>query len=790
MFNIEQDSYQSFRNIIAERTNRVVAWVGAGLGRPSDLPSWSDLRNRLCSVLNSKLDTLKTEEPEKLRKISRTAQEHSNLWAAFEMLEEVMGSTTYRSTVVEALEVADTCRIPENYKSLWLLPIKGIINLNLDGLAVRAHSCVLPGDPLRLFNGKDAGKFLHVLKEPHPFVAHLHGIVHNTASWVFTSTSLRQLFATNGYQKFVKTCIAGNTLLFLGITADDIAVKTHLVQMKKQGVDFGTHYWITDRTDKQTDTWAESVGLRVIRYHSINGDHSELKQLFADLVQYVSKDTEAPPATPSVYVQKPLTLPSPSEILSLPDEEVRQLLNAQASLILQEHSEEAHAKYEEFCKNYDKAIHRSWYATADEPNNTLLEYVLKEEIAEGAFGRVFRAQSPGNEEVAVKLLRPDVRRNPHMLQSFRRGVQAMSILSKHNVKGMVPYQRTFEIPALVIMDFINGPNLAEAVEADEFREWSDVMRVAVDLAHIIRDAHMLPERVLHRDIRPPNIMLQNYYTDPENWDVVVLDFDLCWYRDAVGLSVSNSSTVTGYLAPEQLGSPHVASTRNALVDSYGLGMTLFFLRTGQEPNFHQHKYADWQNVLTKSICRHLCRNWHSLPRRFARLIEYSTRDKQSERWDLSMMEGELERLQEAETDPSSVRSAELWAEEVASRAVTSLGSHAPYQWNPNTSTATVKLVRGVRILVKACESKDRVEATIAWAGTGDEDYRRIKKYMPAKCEKAVSILKKGRWQIQGKINHTSASALCTSSIAVPLLQSGLDNAAAMLSSAITEMRFE
>ena len=54
MFNVEQDLYKSLWNIISERTNRIVAWVGSGLSRSAGLPSWSELHDRLCDVLEGK----------------------------------------------------------------------------------------------------------------------------------------------------------------------------------------------------------------------------------------------------------------------------------------------------------------------------------------------------------------------------------------------------------------------------------------------------------------------------------------------------------------------------------------------------------------------------------------------------------------------------------------------------------------------------------------------------------------------------------------------------------------
>ena len=171
-----------------------------------------------------------------------------------------------------------------------------------------------------------------------------------------------------------------------------------------------------------------------------------------------------------------------------------------------------------------------------------------EEIKEGAFGLVYRAARKDDSEVAIKVLHERVRKQPEMLQSFRRGVNSMRILSRHNVQGMVPYYDASEIPAFVVMEFIDGPNLAEAVQHHLVNDWGTVLWIASEFVGIVRTSHMLPERVLHRDIRPSNIMIRNGWLDRDDWKIVVLDFDLSWHKDATEASVLHFSSASGFLA--------------------------------------------------------------------------------------------------------------------------------------------------------------------------------------------------------------------------------------------------
>jgi serine/threonine protein kinase len=629
------------------------------------------------------------------------------------------------------------------------------------------------------------------LKEATPFVVNLHGTVADEESWVFTKTDLGKLFGNRPYFKFVQACLLAKTFLFIGITADDAAVNTHLNRLKQQKIDFGTHYWVTTRTDKKTLEWAENAGIRIISYRPNGDDHHALNAFFADLLKFIPKESVAYPVAMTVETDQLPELPAPEQILAEPPEIIRQILNAHAAKILKTRTTVAYERYEAFCKSYDQAIYQAWYTSTEEPRNTLFGHKLIEEIAEGAFGKVYRAESPDGEEVAIKVLKQDVRRKPEMLQSFRRGVHSMSILSMHNIEGMVAYRETSEIPALAVMELVNGPDLFMAVEAGYIKDWSTVLRIAVDLTHIIRSGHLLPERVLHRDIRPSNIMLKNYFSDPDNMEVVVLDFDLSWHLGSVETSVLDTSTLTGFLAPEQVEAIHSASTRNALVDSFGLGMTLFYLRTGKKPQYLQHKHTSWSELLHKSVGTHRCSTWYSLPNRFARLIESSTRDKQSERWDMSQIEGELEQLADAEKEPNLVPSAELWAEELAARVATKRSGQSPgYVWNPDTATASIRFATGIDFHIAGREPNCKVEARISWLSTGDEKHRTVRRYLPSKCERAVAKLKKGGWQFREKPRITQDSAYCCAEIGIFSLQSQADSAAKGLAQAIKELEFK
>lgn len=788
MFDTTQKNYQRLRSILKERTNPVVGWLGAGLSIPAGLPSWHDLKTKLCVALEEKISQIETQK-DKEYLCSRLSyiRSESNLWLAFQNLKEALGDTSYVQSIRDAFSQADSCEIPDNYMKLLSLPLTGIITLNLDRLATRSFSKRNPGKIPVEFSGNKCGGFTYILKSPQPFILNLHGTVADKSSWIFTRKELECLTTEVGYTDFIKTVLCSRTVVFFGISADDVAIDSHLARLKKMSIDFGAHYWITDKKDAETDRWAEETGLLLIRYNP-ERNHSELSELLNDIANFVPEEQSAAPVVANIETTTKTDIPTTEELEKQSDEDVRMLLNEHAKLILKDGSPIAYANYEKFCSTYDRWIYRSWYVNTQPPSNVLVGYRIVKEIAEGGFGRVFEAESKKGERVALKLLKEDVRRKPEMLQSFRRGVQAMSILEKHKVKGMVPYKNSSEIPAFVAMDLVDGPNLKEAVEAGCCQDWSSILKIAVDLCSVIRDAHQLPERVLHRDIRPANIMLRNYYSDPDNFEVVVLDFDLSWYRGSQEVSVLNT-TLNGFLAPEQVENFPGISTRNAAVDSFGIGMTLYFLRTGKAPIYMQHRHNDWETNLYETISSHDCKEWRSLPIRFARLIECATKDKQVERWDCAQILGELERLKIAVAYPLKISSAELVADELVYRTCKLLDHTEFYHWSPDKISGSLKLSSGVSIECIADETNQRIKLNFRWDNQGNNAHKNVGKYLKRNCEHTISQLTGVGWCLEDKLDLERSGAYFSLVIKLKQAASAISNITQVMAETIEKFRF-
>jgi len=554
---------------------------------------------------------------------------------------------------------------------------------------------------------------------------------------------LDELKSHHSYKEFIRAILLTCTVVFIGISADDEAVGGHIEQVNKFASDVSTHYWITNRNDLVTDGWAEKFGVRLIRYESKLNDHSALSELFNDLLTFVPKDDEAPPIEPFRTNLREVGDEGPNDLIKLESEKIRIILNKKAKSILEDQSPDKYKKYEKFFEEYDQAIHRAWYNSDIEGQNTMLGFTLNKLHARGAFGRVYKATSPNGQTVAVKILLEEERRSENFLQSFRRGVRSMRILSNHQIRGIVEYKDATEIPAFVVMEWVDGPNLDMAVKSKQINNWNMILKVTSQLTEIIENAHRVPERVLHRDLRPPNIMLQNFFNRSESWNVVVLDFDLSWHLGASEQSVLHSSSTAGYLAPEQIQKSKF-STRHSAVDSYGLGMTFFFIISSRDPLPAESLHRDWEMNVSDLARQIKTTKWHSIPNRFSRLIINATKYNQSERWDVTQIKSELLRLLDANQKPEKIESAELLAEEIFSRSKYA----SQYKWNSDKLSASMDLANGLRICLIGDESRNRILIQINWVNKGGDSQRNILKWLERTSNKAYRLLKESKWVIE------------------------------------------
>jgi len=729
-FNDNQPAFELLRNIISERTQEFVFWVGAGLSRPAGIPTWSELKTFLIKEGLKDAEAKEENQKNKIKRALEAAKEQDN-WLAFNIIKENIGNTLFSELIRQKLMPKKDVKPPSLYGLLWSLRPKGMLTTNLDQFA-SASFYKLFDESLGEITGLEAGKKRSVLNSSLKYVVNLHGKISDAETWVLTQEQLTGLLSDKYYTESINSILSSKTVIFVGLTVDDVSTGGFIENMKKSGINLSTHYWVTEKNDTRLYKWGQDNSLQIINFDADENDYSALENLFKKIASYIPKD-DIPKPIISDIGRKSYSITSLDEIVHKKPEEIRLELNEYALCLLTQNPPDI-IGYENLLKDYDYPITMADYVSTDPPHNIIFGYEIDGIIGNGAFSEVYSAKKK-NQCYALKKFRKNNISVEGMLPCFRRGVHSMKILSENKIDGVVPYIEAYEIPPCVLMEKIEGPNLFDAVQQN-ILEISDKLEIAYSIVKIIRSGHKLPQRVLHRDIRPHNIMLKDYYVNSGKIIVSVLDFDLSWHKEASGLSIRPEKMDSlNYHAPEQI-SDSIYSNKNALVDSYGLGMTLYYLFTGKEPNRDNALRDDYAKFLLTELTRNQFASWLSLSVRLARLVYSATKYKQVERIDMGQIENELYRLHAIVVKNKECVHMELFVDEIMCRSV-----GYDYNWCPDKLVASKKYASGFTIALRADEVANKIFVEIVWLSSGVTGGKKIGKFLSSLMGELKSIFK-------------------------------------------------
>jgi serine/threonine protein kinase len=727
MINEQQIHFQQLREKISEKTNDIVVWCGAGLSAGAGLPGWSELKSNILKDSENELEIDETT----IKKLD-SIKKQSDFWVSFSMLKELLGTSKYQALIKKYLDLHS--RAPEIYEKIWEFNPKGIITVNIDRFAGTSFSNVYPGKRVNEFEGFSIKDNYRLLRTPDNFIVNIHGNIDKPSTWVFTKEELSALQKTDGYTEFLTTIFSSNTVLFIGISVDDVAVGgliNNLVNEKH--IEMENHYWITDRNDNETKKWADLSHVNIIKYTA--GKHEEVVEYIDNILEFISKDKDATPIIMDSVL--PASIINQNELIGKPANQIRYLLNSHANAILGcNNNEPDYEKYFHFLDEFDQEIHSAWYVGLRKPRNEIFNYQITKNIGSGGFGTVYEAEKDG-EKYAIKILHQDIRYQEAKLKSFRRGVRSLKILAKRNIGGIVRLFEATEIPSMIVMELIDGINLKNFVEMHYCTDWDIILEISYNLVKIISTTHGVPERVLHRDLKPTNIFLERYF-DNNSVNLTITDFDFSWHKDALEGDIPRNPT--GYISPEQVSISNKESTRSSLVDSYSIGMIFYYMVSGEEPLFKSHLMKDWEKKIVTSCKSIKCDTWRSIPIRYSRMIESLTKNKQKERLNVNQSVFELERLMEYCHRPSGKYS-ELLAEELIYRIV---GSE---DYSIERYTFGHKFVSGITMNIVFSETTNEISLIFSYAPTGQESRKNIKKYIPDKYKKIEAKLVSTLWKV-------------------------------------------
>lgn len=201
------------------------------------------------------------------------------------------------------------------------------------------------------------------------------------------------------------------------------------------------------------------------------------------------------------------------------------------------------------------------------------KYEVEREIGRGGMGIVLKGfDSELNRPVAIKLLSPHLASSGIARQRFVREARAAAAVVHENVVAIHGIETTGELPSIV-MPFVSGLSLQQYIDQNGPLDVVDVVRIGIQIASGLAAAH--EQGLVHRDIKPGNIMLENSINR-----VQITDFGLA--RAAHDANLTRSGIIAGtpaFMAPEQALSESV----DYRADLFSLGSVLYFAATGTLP---------------------------------------------------------------------------------------------------------------------------------------------------------------------------------------------------------------
>lgn len=212
------------------------------------------------------------------------------------------------------------------------------------------------------------------------------------------------------------------------------------------------------------------------------------------------------------------------------------------------------------------------------------KYRLLAELGHGAMGVVYRAEQLDIEgrpqrQVAFKTLLPHLSTDPSFSRRFLREVRvAMQLRSPHTVT--VYDSGKAEAGQLYFtMELIRGPTLREVLQQQGKFSVERAVRIASQICEALAEAHGLADPVVHRDLKPPNIFIEQ--RQGQDW-LKVGDFGIAKVlgEHTSGLTQADMSPGTPrYMAPEQW----TGQALDGRTDLYALGIILYEMLTGRPP---------------------------------------------------------------------------------------------------------------------------------------------------------------------------------------------------------------
>src|SRR6266436_8605152 len=236
-------------------------------------------------------------------------------------------------------------------------------------------------------------------------------------------------------------------------------------------------------------------------------------------------------------------------------------------------------------------------------------YEILELLGQGGMGAVYKARDTELDRlVALKIIRPELTTNPEILKRFKQELILARQVTHRNVIRIFDLGQADGFK-FITMEYLEGKDLRAVLREQGKLAPAEAAKIILQICRALEVAH--GEGVIHRDLKPQNIMLD------ANGRAYVMDFGIA--RSAYLPGMTQTGALVGtpeYMSPEQAKGEKLDERS----DLFSLGAILYELVIGQSPYYSDTPLATlWKRLQEKA--KPLCEIDPTIPKTFSDIVE-------------------------------------------------------------------------------------------------------------------------------------------------------------------------
>lgn len=200
-------------------------------------------------------------------------------------------------------------------------------------------------------------------------------------------------------------------------------------------------------------------------------------------------------------------------------------------------------------------------------------YEIHELIGAGGMAMVYRAYDTLDDRtVAIKILKDEFSANDEFIRRFKNESKAIAVLNHPNIVKV--YDVSFgDVIQYIVMEYIDGITLKEYIELQDNKiSWKEAVLFTTQILQALEHAHS--KGIVHRDIKPQNIMLL------QDGTIKVTDFGIARFSSVETRTMTDKAIGSvHYIAPEQA----KGELTDGKTDIYSVGVMLYEMLAGRLP---------------------------------------------------------------------------------------------------------------------------------------------------------------------------------------------------------------